>query len=79
MLIFESLRMALSAIMTHKLRSFLTLLGVIIGVMTIIGMMTVMRVLPLTAGTSGPMSCRPLKIPCATPLSAAGPIILPVP
>jgi putative ABC transport system permease protein len=39
--------MALSAIMTHKLRSFLTLLGVIIGVMTIIGMMTVIRGLQL--------------------------------
>ncbi len=43
MLIVESMRMAMSAIVTHKLRSFLTLLGVIIGVMTIIGMMTVIR------------------------------------
>lgn len=43
MLIFESIRMAVSAIFTHKLRSFLTLLGVIIGVTTIIGMMTVIR------------------------------------
>ncbi|TKJ42372.1 peptide ABC transporter permease [candidate division LCP-89 bacterium B3_LCP] len=47
MLILESIRMALSAIITHKLRSFLTLLGVIIGVMTIIGMMTVIRGLQL--------------------------------
>ncbi len=47
MLILESLRMAISAIMTHKLRSFLTLLGVIIGVTTIIGMMTVIRGLQL--------------------------------
>ena len=47
MLIFESLRMAISAIVTHKLRSFLTLLGVIIGVTTIIGMMTVIRGLQL--------------------------------
>ena len=43
MLIVESTRMALNAIVTHKLRSFLTLLGVIIGVMTIIGMMTIIR------------------------------------
>ena len=47
MLIVEPTRMAVSAILTHKLRSFLTLLGVIIGVMTIIGMMTVIRGLQL--------------------------------
>ncbi|MBU0517725.1 ABC transporter permease [bacterium] len=47
MLILESIRMAMSAILTHKLRSFLTLLGVIIGVMTIIGMMTIIRGLQL--------------------------------
>jgi len=43
MLIFEPIRMAVSAILTHKLRSFLTLLGVIIGVTTIISMMTVIK------------------------------------
>lgn len=43
MLIIEPIQMAVSAVMTHKLRSFLTLLGVIIGVMTIIAMMTVIR------------------------------------
>ena len=32
----EALKLALSSIMTHKLRSFLTLLGVIFGVMTVI-------------------------------------------
>jgi putative ABC transport system permease protein len=37
----ECAKMALSAIWTHKLRSGLTLLGVIIGVTTIIAMMTV--------------------------------------
>ncbi|RJP78133.1 MAG: FtsX-like permease family protein [Candidatus Zixiibacteriota bacterium] len=41
MLIVEPIRMAVSAILAHKLRSFLTLLGVIIGVTTIIGMMTI--------------------------------------
>jgi len=37
----ESGRMAFSAIWAHKLRSFLTLLGIIIGVTTIIAMMTI--------------------------------------
>src|ERR671916_622385 len=32
----ESLKLALSSIMAHKLRSFLTLLGVIFGVLTVI-------------------------------------------
>lgn len=41
MVIVESSKMAFSAIWAHKLRSFLTLLGIIIGVMTIIAMMTV--------------------------------------
>ena len=34
--LFESLKLALSAILSHKLRSFLTLLGVIFGVATVI-------------------------------------------
>jgi len=41
MLFVESSKMAVSAIWAHKLRSFLTLLGVIIGVTTIIAMMSV--------------------------------------
>ncbi len=41
----ESLSMALSAIAAHKLRSALTLLGVLIGVFSIIVVMTAMRVL----------------------------------
>ncbi len=43
MLILEPVRMAFNAIIAHKLRSALTLLGVVIGVMTIIGMMTVIQ------------------------------------
>jgi putative ABC transport system permease protein len=43
MVFLEPARMAVTAIMTHKFRSFLTLLGVIIGVTTIIGMMTVIQ------------------------------------
>ena len=39
----ESLRMALSALATHKLRSALTLLGVLVGVFSIILVMTAMR------------------------------------
>jgi putative ABC transport system permease protein len=41
----ESLLMALSAVAAHKLRSALTLLGVLIGVFSIIVVMTSMRVL----------------------------------
>jgi putative ABC transport system permease protein len=39
----ESIRMALSALATHKLRSGLTLLGVLVGVFSIILVMTAMR------------------------------------
>src|ERR1017187_3564846 len=41
----ESFRMAISAVAAHKLRSALTLLGVLIGVFSIIIVMTAMRVL----------------------------------
>src|SRR6266550_7839482 len=41
----ESLRMALGAIAAHKLRSALTLLGVLVGVFSIIVVMTAMRVM----------------------------------
>lgn len=41
----ESLHMALAAITSHKLRSSLTLLGVMIGVFSIIVVMTAMRVM----------------------------------
>src|SRR3954467_11566861 len=41
----ESFRMALNAITAHKLRSALTLLGVLVGVFSIIVVMTAMRVM----------------------------------
>jgi putative ABC transport system permease protein len=41
----ESFRMAMSALTAHKLRSALTLLGVLIGVFSIIVVMTAMRVM----------------------------------
>ncbi|MGO8928413.1 MAG: ABC transporter permease [Limisphaerales bacterium] len=41
----ESLRMALSAVAAHKLRSALTLLGVLVGVFSIVVVMTSMRVM----------------------------------
>src|ERR1035437_9974280 len=41
----ESLFMAMNALTSHKLRSALTLLGVLIGVFSIIVVMTAMRVL----------------------------------
>src|SRR5256885_4449843 len=37
----ETLRIAASALSTHKLRSFLTLLGVIIGVMTVVSVVSI--------------------------------------
>ena len=39
MSIWESVRLALKAISSHKLRSILTTTGVMIGVMTVIGML----------------------------------------
>ena len=41
----ESFRMGMGAVAAHKLRSSLTLLGVLIGVFSIIVVMTAMRVL----------------------------------
>src|SRR3954452_2726284 len=41
----ESMRMAMGAIAAHKLRSALTLLGVLVGVFSIIVVMTAMRVM----------------------------------
>ena len=41
----ESLRMALTAVAAHKLRSALTLLGVLVGVFYIVAVMTAMRVM----------------------------------
>jgi putative ABC transport system permease protein len=43
--LLESIRMAFGAIAAHKLRSALTLLGVLVGVFSIIVVMTAMRVL----------------------------------
>src|SRR5271157_5305359 len=41
----DSFRMAMSALAAHKLRSALTLLGVLVGVFSIIVVMTAMRVM----------------------------------
>jgi putative ABC transport system permease protein len=37
----ETIRIAAAALNTHKLRSFLTLLGVIIGVMTVVSVVSI--------------------------------------
>jgi putative ABC transport system permease protein len=39
--LFEILRVAVSALWAHKLRTFLTLLGVILGVMTVVAVVSV--------------------------------------
>ena len=39
----EILAMAFDSLRSHKLRSFLTLLGIMIGVMTVIGMVSVIQ------------------------------------
>jgi putative ABC transport system permease protein len=48
MIISELFRMAITAIMTHKLRSFLTLVGIVAGVASIIGVMTGISVIQST-------------------------------
>ncbi len=48
MRIIEALKMAYTAIMTHKLRSFLTLIGIIAGVASIIAVMTGISVIQST-------------------------------
>jgi putative ABC transport system permease protein len=45
---FEAFRMAITAIMAHKLRSFLTLIGIIAGVASIIAVMTGISVIQVT-------------------------------
>ena len=39
----EVFRMAIDSIRSHKLRSFLTILGIVIGVMTVIGMVSIIQ------------------------------------
>jgi len=39
----EILAMAFDSLKTHKLRSFLTVLGIVIGVMTVIGMVSIIQ------------------------------------
>src|SRR6266849_3075968 len=50
--VHESFLMAMSALAAHKLRSALTLLGVLIGVFSIIAVMTAMRVMKSNIETS---------------------------
>ena len=41
--IIQSFKMALSAIMNNKMRSFLTMLGIIIGVVSVTGLVSVVQ------------------------------------
>ncbi|NCF84831.1 MAG: FtsX-like permease family protein [Verrucomicrobiaceae bacterium] len=63
----ESLSMALDSVVSHKLRSGLTLLGIMIGVFSIIVVMTVLRVLDTNAQESlsqlGPHTFRVKRTP----------------
>lgn len=63
----ESLAMAFDSVMAHKLRSGLTLLGILIGVFSIIVVMTVLRVLDRNAQESladlGPHTFRVKRTP----------------
>ena len=63
----ESLSMAIDSVTAHKLRSGLTLLGILIGVFSIIMVMTVLRVLDRTAQASlselGPHTFRVKRTP----------------
>ena len=43
MKIYEALKLALSSLRAHRLRSFLTLLGVIFGVMTVVAVASVIE------------------------------------
>ena len=68
--ILEALGLALSAILSHKLRSFLTLLGVIFGVATVIVVVSLVEGfnaylderLPTSAPTHSPLASSRLKI-----------------
>ena len=48
----EILRMAFDSLRSHKLRSFLTLLGIVIGVMTVIGMVSIIQGLNASSRSS---------------------------
>ena len=52
----EILRMALEALRTNRLRSLLTMLGVTIGVFSVIGVMTALSVIHNTRANSGQRS-----------------------
>ena len=77
----ESLSMALDSVVSHKLRSGLTLLGIMIGVFSIIVVMTVLRVLDayddardlgqtLVEGRARPANARAAPRQCRTPASS---------
>ncbi|OGF58976.1 MAG: hypothetical protein A2Y62_21035 [Candidatus Fischerbacteria bacterium RBG_13_37_8] len=46
-LVYETLRLAIDSLWSHKLRSFLTLLGIVIGIMAIVSMTSILRGLDL--------------------------------
>ena len=42
-MIFQSFKMALKSILSHKMRSFLTMLGIIIGVFALVVLVSLVR------------------------------------
>src|SRR5262249_56230822 len=66
----DDLRLALGTLAAHKLRSFLTLLGIVIGVFTVVAMMALLDGLsPSLNNTMGPPRPALFPIPKSPPLN----------
>ena len=69
----ESFLMAMHALVGHKLRSALTLLGVIVGVFSIVVVMTAMRVLQSNIETEmGQLGARTFSVQKFPPIFVGG-------
>ena len=57
MLIFENIKLALNGLLSNKLRSLLTMLGIIIGIGSVIAIMTVSSSLTTSICRDGCQQC----------------------